>query len=261
MPCPARITGRCDSLMSAAASASFARAGEEIRNLPVRPRRGRLPIELARTELRILGDVHQHRSGPVRRRDVKGLAQAGRHFVGPRHQVIVFGNRQRDAGDVHFLKSVAAQHRAAHLPGDAHDGRRIHHRRGDPRDHVGRAGSRGRQRHAHPPAGPRVAVGHMRGALFMPHQHVMHPRFGQGVIGRKNGASGIPEDVLDAQPLQAFPDNLGAGQLSRRGSPAGGQWIFLVLTASLKLASLACLALIHSRNSHCESNLCFWRIL
>ena len=52
------------------------------------------------------------------------------------------------------------------------------------------------------------------------------PRFRQRVIGRQNGASGISEDVLHAQPLQAFPDNFGAGHFSRRGCSAVGQWIF-----------------------------------
>src|SRR5689334_17132601 len=52
------------------------------------------------------------------------------------------------------------------------DGNRVHHRVRNPGDEVRRARTRRRDRDADPAAGARVAVGHVRGALFMAHQDV-----------------------------------------------------------------------------------------
>ena len=70
--------------------------------------RGGFPIEFAGCVLRVLGDVHEHRAGTVGSGDLKCFAQARGDFLGARHQIIVLGDRQRDAGDVGFLKRVGA---------------------------------------------------------------------------------------------------------------------------------------------------------
>ena len=60
----------------------------------------------------------------------------------------VLDDRHRDAGDVGLLEAVGADQVGAHLAGDE-DGRdRVHHRVGDRRDEVGRAGAAGGERHA-----------------------------------------------------------------------------------------------------------------
>ena len=58
---------------------------------------------------------------------------AGAEILRPRHQVVVLGDRQRDAGDVGLLEAVAANQLAADLAGDADDRHGVHHRGGDAR--------------------------------------------------------------------------------------------------------------------------------
>ena len=87
-----------------------------------RLRRRGLPIEFAGRILRVLGDVDQHRPRAARRRDMKCLAQTRRDVLGARDKIIVLSDRERDAGDVGFLKRVAANELAAHLARDADDG-------------------------------------------------------------------------------------------------------------------------------------------
>ena len=57
------------------------------------------------------------------------------------------------------------------------------------------------------PAGARVAIGHVRGALLVAHQNVMDLAVLQRVIGRQNRPAGIAEYLLHALALQAFPKN------------------------------------------------------
>ncbi len=131
-----------------------------------------VPVELARRLLCVLGDVDVHRARPSRRGDLEGLAEGRRDLVGARHQIVVLGNRQRDARDVGFLERIRADQLAAHLTGDADDGRAVHHRRRDARHHVRRAGAGRRDGDADLAAGTRVAVGHVRRALLVAHEDV-----------------------------------------------------------------------------------------
>ncbi len=183
----------------------------KVRTISRQLRRRRFPLELAGALLRVLGDVDQHRPRPPRGRDVERFANGARDFVRARDQVIVLGDRQGDAGDVGFLEGVVADELAAYLPGDAHDGRGIHHRRGNAGDHVGRPGTGGGNGNAHATAGPRIAIGHVRGALLVPHQYVVDGITRHRVIRGQNRSAGIAEDVLHALAHQAFPNDLAAG--------------------------------------------------
>ena len=87
-------------------------------------------------------------------------------------------------------------------------GERVHHRRRDAGHHVRRAGTRRRDRDADLAAGARIAVGHVRRALLVPHEHVADRIVEHRVVGRKNGAAGIAEDVGHALPNETFPDDL-----------------------------------------------------
>ena len=173
-------------------------------------RRG-LPVEVARRLLRVLGDVDQHRTGTAAGRDVERFAHRRRQILRPRHQVVVLGDRQRDAGDVGLLEAIAANQLAADLAGDADDRNGVHHRGGDARHHVGGAGARGGNRHADLAAGARVAVGHVRGALFVAHQHVADRVVEHRIVRRQDRAARIPEDGRDPFTDQAFPEDLCAG--------------------------------------------------
>jgi hypothetical protein len=83
--------------------------------------RGGFPVVLAAPELRVLGNVDQHRTGTAAGGNGERFANRRRHVGGARHQEIVLGDRQRDAGDVGLLKGVGADDRAAHLSRDADD--------------------------------------------------------------------------------------------------------------------------------------------
>ena len=179
-------------------------------------RLGGVPVELAAGLLRVLGDVDQHGARTAARRDRERLADARRHVGRARHQVVVLGDRQRDAGDVGFLKGVRSDEPAADLPRDAHDRRRVHHGGRDAGDHVRRAGARGRDRDADAAARARIAVGHVGGALLVAHQHVADRIAEHRVVGRQDRAAGIAEDVGHSLTHQGFPDDLRTGQLHRR---------------------------------------------
>ena len=96
-----------------------------------------VPIEFRSRLLRVFGNVHQHRTRSPAFRNDKCFANRSRNVAGLRDHHVVFRNRHGDASDVDFLKSVGANDFAAHLPGDAYDWRRIHHRGGNAGNHVG----------------------------------------------------------------------------------------------------------------------------
>ena len=128
-----------------------------------------------------------------------------------RHQIVVLGDRQRHTGDVSLLKSVRSKQLAADLPGDAHDGRGIHHRGSDPGDHVGRARAGGSHRNTYAAGRACVAVRHMRSALFVAHQNVANRAVPQRIVRRQNRPAWIAEDSLHALALQTFPKNSRSG--------------------------------------------------
>ncbi len=88
-------------------------------------RRGRFPIELSGSLLRIFGNIHQHRSRPASVGNHKRFAHGPRDIFRARDNHVVLGNRHGDAGDVDFLKRVRAQQFAGNLPRDAHHRGRI----------------------------------------------------------------------------------------------------------------------------------------
>src|SRR5437773_5240212 len=90
------------------------------------------------------------------------------------HQIVVLRNWKRDTGDIGFLESIRTQQLATNLAGNAHDGRRIQHRRGNARDHVGRTGPRSSDGNTYSSSRPGVAVRHVSRALFMANQDVMN---------------------------------------------------------------------------------------
>ena len=92
---------------------------------------------------RVLGDVDEDRAGPPGRGDVEGLGDGARDLVGIGDEVVVLGDRHRDAADVGLLERVGADRRARHLAGDRDDRHRVHRRVGERRDEVGRARATG----------------------------------------------------------------------------------------------------------------------
>ena len=123
----------------------------------------------------------------------------------------MFGNGKRDASYIHLLKGVESNHLARHLPRDAHHRRGIEHCGRNARNHVGRARARSRDSDSDFSARASVAIRHVGGALFMPHQHVMYGIAPHGIVGGQNRAPGIAEDVRRALAHHALPNNLCAG--------------------------------------------------
>ena len=172
------------------------------------PRGGRVPIELARRLLRVLRDVDVHGSGAARRGDLERLAERRRNVVGAGHQIVVLGDRQRDARHVRLLERIGADELAAHLAGDADDRRAVHHRCCDTRHHVGCAGPGCRDRDANPAARARIAVRHVRGALLVTDEHVADRIIEHRVISRKNGPAWITKNIGHPLANETFPNDL-----------------------------------------------------
>ncbi len=179
----------------------------------------RRPAERALPLQHVLRDVDEHRAGTPGGGDVERLGQHARDVVAVADQVVVLGDRHRDAGDVGLLERVGPDHRPADLAGDRHDGYRVHLRVGDRGDEVGGAGTGSRHAHADAAGGVRVAAGGVTGALLMTHQHMTQLlRVEQRVVNGKHCATRNSEDDVDAELLQRPHHGLRAGELLGRNS-------------------------------------------
>ena len=167
--------------------------------------------------LRVFGDVDEDRAGAAGLCDLEGEAQRAGQVFSAVDEEVVLGHGQCDAGDVHFLKGVGAEHFAGDVAGDADDGNGIEHGGGDAGDEVGCAGAAGGDADADLAGGARVAVGHVRGALLVAHQDVVDGKLAQRVVGGQNCAAGIAEDVGNALAYQRGPQNFSAGEAGGRG--------------------------------------------
>ncbi len=116
-------------------------ADGELWAIPPHLYRSRIPFPTALRLLRVLGDVHEHWTRTARLGEVKRFLDRRHDVFDARHQVAVLGDRQRDAGDVGFLKCVVANELARHLTRDAHHRDRVHLRSGDACDEVRRPGT------------------------------------------------------------------------------------------------------------------------
>ena len=122
----------------------------------------------------------------------------------------------RDADRVAFLEGVVADQVSRHLPGDAHDGNRIHQRVGQPGDGVGGAGAGGDEHDAHLAGRARITFGGVDRALLMADEDVLDAiLLEQLVVDRKHGTPRITEDVLDALIGESLKHDLGACHRAR----------------------------------------------
>ena len=159
-------------------------------------------------------------TGPGRpgRRHVERLVQDARQIVHVAHQPVVLGARPGDADRIAFLKSVVADQVRRHLAGDADERHRIHHRVGQRRHHVGRAGPRGDQRHARLAGRARVALRRVARALLVADEDVLDLLLLEKlVVDREDGAAGIAEDVLHVLVGERPYHHFGAGHLLWHG--------------------------------------------
>ena len=123
----------------------------------------------------------------------------------------MLGYRQGNAGNVHFLERIGAQHLAGDVAGDADDRNRIQHGGGDAGDQICCSGPAGGDGHAHLARGAGVAVGHVRGALFVADEDVVDGELAQRVVSGQDGPAGIAEDGGDALADEGGPDDFCSG--------------------------------------------------
>ena len=104
--------------------------------------RPRLGIARGRN-LNILGNVHHHRAGAARSRDMERLVDDIAQRFGRFHEIVMLGAMPRDADCIGFLKGIGADQVRRDLAGDDDHRDRIHQRVCDAGDGIGRAGARG----------------------------------------------------------------------------------------------------------------------
>ena len=109
MPCPQKMIGRSAASMSSAARAHVFVAGPVLGAVPGQAHRAAVPHEVG-VDACCASLVMSTSTGPrpARARDVERLPQRGRDVLDARDEVVVLGDRQRDAGDVGLLEGVAA---------------------------------------------------------------------------------------------------------------------------------------------------------
>ena len=161
-------------------------------------------------EKNVLGNVHQHRAGTAARCDVESFVNDLLQLVQFLHHEIVFGAGAGDAERVGLLKRIAADELGGHLPGDGHDGNRIHHRVHQTRHQVGRARTGRRAAHAHFAGGARIAFGREARILFVAHQDMADGVIVNRVIQRQRDAAGIAEEAIHALLGQTFQQHFRA---------------------------------------------------
>ena len=177
-------------------------------------------IEIGQTLLRILGDIHQDRTGAAGLGDQEGLAKHRGDILRAGDDVVVLGDGQGDAGDVDFLEGIGAEQLGGDLAGDADHGNRVHHGRGDAGDEIGGAGAGGGDGDADFAGGAGVSVGGMGRALLVAHQDVADRVFAQSVVDGQDGAAGIAKHFANTLAFEGGPDDLSAGEA--RGLAGGG---------------------------------------
>jgi len=125
----------------------------------------------------------------------------------------VFGDRQRDAGDIAFLECILADELLGNLPGDRHDGDRIELGGCQTGHQIGGAGTRGSDADADLSGGARIPVGRQGGPLLEAGQHMVETGFRQRIVERNHGAARIAKDDLDPFGFERLADDFGPGEL------------------------------------------------
>ncbi|MFK4514198.1 hypothetical protein ABIF20_001563 [Bradyrhizobium japonicum] len=178
-----------------------------------------LVVELDLGELHVERHVDQHRTRSARAHDVKGLAEHTRHQRRLAHGHSPFGHGLCDRLDIDGLEVFLVEPCARRLPGDAEDRNGIGDRRIEPGDHVGA----GRPRRADADADiaglrPRIALGHMRGALDMARENVAdRPALLQRRVQRIDRGPGNAEGSRDALFLQNSHGSIDGSHLRHIG--------------------------------------------
>ena len=178
-------------------------------------------LRVGEVELRLLDvawDVNENRTRPPRPRDVERGLERVRQLLDVLDEPRMLDDRDGDPGDVALLERIRPDQVRPHLPGDAHERRRVHPRVGDRRHEVRRARPRGGESDADPPGCACVPLRHVPGALLVPREHVADGGApGERVVRGQDSAAREPEDDVDALGLEGAEDRVGAVHLSCNG--------------------------------------------
>ena len=164
-------------------------------------------FEFAGLDLRILANIDQHRTRTPTAGNVERLADGSSDLICAGDEIVVFGDGQRDARHIGFLKRVTADEMRRHLPGDENHRNRVHHRSGDARHQIRRTGTGCRHRHTDLPRSARESIRHVRPTLLMPNQHMMDGIAQHGIIDRHIRTAGISKHHFHTLTHQTFPNN------------------------------------------------------
>ena len=142
------------------------------------------------------------RARPAGSRQIKRLLYDPRDVRCVFYQKTVLGKRFRRAGDVRFLKYVAAQLVAGNLTGDGHQRHRIHIGGSQCGQKVQRTGTGGGDTHAGPPADPAIGRSRVSCVLLLPNENMADWAVGQAVVHRADRRARIAENCGHALLLQ-----------------------------------------------------------
>ena len=163
------------------------------------------------------GKLQLHRPRPSRAQLLEGPANRARYAVRVHYPVAPLGQRAEDLQlVVHLVQDTASasQVACADLPGDEEDGRRGGVGGAQGARGVEGAGARHHQGDARSPRRPRVAVGHVRGGLLVPHVDDADLRVAvQSVEDGHYLDAGKPEDRIHPVGDQGLHEGLSATDL------------------------------------------------
>ena len=124
-------------------------------------------LELTHFLEHVLRNIHEHRPWAPGAGNVESLVYNRRDFFGCHHQIVVLGDRKRDASDVRLLERVRANCATPDLPCHDHHRHRVHERRGDTSYKIRGSWPRSGKRYTRPAGRSRVTVGCVGGALLV----------------------------------------------------------------------------------------------
>ncbi len=171
----------------------------------------------------VLGQVHQHRSGPPAGGDGERLIHYPRQLPNVLHQVVPLGTRPGDAGDIGLLEGVVADHLGGHLPAEDDDRHAVHLGRGQRRHAIGRRRAAGHDAHARPAGHASVPVGTVPRPLLVAVQDELGRRLVELVEDRQDRPAGVAEHHLHFVAVdQHFVEDLRAALALIAGLGRGG---------------------------------------
>jgi hypothetical protein len=169
-------------------------------------------LELALCRGDVLRNIDHHRTRTAAVGDVERLFDRHCQLVDVIDQEVVLHAGAGDSHRIALLEGILPDIGIRHLSRDHHQRHRIHIGRGNARHRIGRARTRGHQRHADLVRGARQTVGSMHCGLLVAHQNMLDLiLFEQRIINVKNRPTRIAEYIFDLFFLQAPDYNLRTG--------------------------------------------------